>query len=663
MKTQFSLLAMVAVVACGPTTETSSTTEKATPIEIVLPANVEWLEGRHYEMSLPNAEDYDSIEWQQTGGTDYGWTVDEGSVSLTIPTLPIGYSETVSFDITATTREGEVSQDTLNVTVRSNDRVLYLVKDDNTGNNSLWVYNAETGTNLQLSGGGDFTSVVDFTLSPDGSYIAYKADEDVDNRTELWVVPVTGGDSQRANADFLQVGADVSKFVWMNDSSGLIYRIDDAVDGQYQMFHFNLEDDAITRMSQDLVDGGSVLKMSLAPDDSAVAYVADAELDGTYEAYAVDLATQVRSKLNGTLIAGGDVSTSLYWAPDASRIAFLADSQADGDFNLYGVDPDGTDRVMLNGELVAGGDVTTVAWLADSSGVLFRSDDQVNSEYNLYHALADGSDLIQINDTLVGSGAISTYTLNADQTHVLYRGDVNTDGMYELYSANLNGGERVRLNDTLDAGEDVFNAWWVGSSNTIVYRADSDVDGRYELYAVHRDGSDRRKISKEVGEADNANMSVNSQVRFSSDGTQVLYIADQYIDGIHTLFRADLQLDTVNDILQGVSAQADVEDYDLSPDNSTVLSRLEMPSTAVDLMLSAPDGSNNLKVNNSENNADYVDVGLALWSPDSSRVLYVADELSENYGLYVADPSDGSRLRVDELADESQNINFAEWIN
>ncbi len=47
-----------------------------------------------------------------------------------------------------------------------------------------------TKLNMPLPAGG---SVVEFRITPDGSRVVYRADQDVDNVFELYSVPVQGG--------------------------------------------------------------------------------------------------------------------------------------------------------------------------------------------------------------------------------------------------------------------------------------------------------------------------------------------------------------------------------------------------------------------------------------------------------------------------------------
>ena len=106
--------------------------------------------------------------------------------------------------------------------------------------------------------------VTDFKISPDGKWVAYLADQNVDQQFELFVVPSESGTPVNIS-DLSLPKSDVEEFKW-------------------------------------------------APDDSGIAYIADQDTDETFELYASEPNGNNNTKLSGILIAGGDVF-SFDWIP------------------------------------------------------------------------------------------------------------------------------------------------------------------------------------------------------------------------------------------------------------------------------------------------------------------------------------------------------------
>ena len=130
--------------------------------------------------------------------------------------------------------------------------------------------------------------VHDYQISPDGSTVVYRADQDTENVSELYSVSIGGG--------------------------------------------------AITKLNGALAAGGDVTSgFQVSPDGSTVVYRADQDTDNVYELYSVSIGGGATTKLNGALPAGGDVGSGYQVSPDGSTVVYRAD-QAGSDTNeLYAI--------------------------------------------------------------------------------------------------------------------------------------------------------------------------------------------------------------------------------------------------------------------------------------------------------------------------------------
>ena len=666
MNYKLCILSAALLAACNPseTNNPNNGNSSPNPLVIELPTDTVLHEHKTYSFSLANADQFTSINWSQTSGPDYGWSQDDqGQVSITLPELPIGTEQSLIFKVEVEAADGRTAQSEHSVTVKSDDHLLFVSENTLTGAERLYVLHAETGNSTALTlPGTDDTRIYSFAQSPDGEQVVVRANLDDDEKSELYIIALDGGDITKINVPLETAGSDVVNYDWTADGTAILYRADNEVDGQYQLYRVTLADLTQQKLSGNLVEGGYTGTFGIAPTDDAVLFTADAELDGMIELYITDFATGVRTKVNQTLAAGGNIY-SPSWSPNGQGVAYRADAAVDGEFNLYYASRDGSDFRKLNSELVENGDITTgFKWLPDSSGIVFKVDDVVDNQFNLYQAKVAGSSLVQINEDLVAGGSILSWKLNESGTHVAFNGDVLIDGVTEMFVAQIDGGNHTRLNNALVENGNVSSTFdWVTDAGPIIFIADGDLDDRYELYAANVNGTNRRKISDPIGDFENADMDVGGFI-VAPSGDYVIYHADQYIDEKDTLFQVDMSNDTIYNTLVGVGAQAELKDYGIRPDSDQVFARMTMVNTATDLLLASPEGGDATTINESVKDGGFVTVVAAEWSPDNSALVYLADETDEFNELYLVSTSTNTAVRVDDLDTSIMTISSIKWV-
>jgi Tol biopolymer transport system component len=103
------------------------------------------------------------------------------------------------------------------------------------------------------------SNVFQFQWSPDGAWIAYMADQLVDDRVDLYVAPPGGGGSTQVSGTPV-LGGRVGFFDWSADGSRLVYQADQLVDDQLELFVAAPDGSAVNAaISGPLTAGGDVL--------------------------------------------------------------------------------------------------------------------------------------------------------------------------------------------------------------------------------------------------------------------------------------------------------------------------------------------------------------------------------------------------------------------
>ncbi len=138
-----------------------------------------------------------------------------------------------------------------------------------------------------VPGGG----VEDFAVSPDGQYVAYRADQDTDGIFELFAVPVAGGDEIKVSGPMIPEGDVESDYAFNPAGDTIVYRADHAIDGIYELFAASIAGGEVLMLNDPLPAGASIHEFALTSDGSRVVYLGEQETAGVDELFSVLLYT------------------------------------------------------------------------------------------------------------------------------------------------------------------------------------------------------------------------------------------------------------------------------------------------------------------------------------------------------------------------------------
>jgi hypothetical protein len=393
---------------------------------------------------------------------------------------------------------------------------------------------------------------------------------------------------------------------------------------------------------------GDVNRFDISPDSQYVIYEADQEqeTDDAFHLYSVPLNSSAAPvRLSGLLPKDSDISGNEI-APDSSRVVYRAPQDTLGVEELYSVPIDGSAPPQkLNSPLVADGDVSNFEISPDSSRVVYRAPQDTLGVEELYSVPIDGSAPPQkLNSPLVAGGVVSSFFhISPDSSHVVYGADQDTDQVQELYSVLIDGSAPPqKLNSPLVAGGDVSLSFRISpDSNRVVYRADQDTFGVSELYSVPIDGSaPPQKLNSPLV----AGGDVSLSFRISLDNNRVVYRADQDTDQEFELYSVPIDGSAPPQKLNSpLVAGGEVSfSFGISVDSSRVVYLADQDTDDVDELYSVPiDGSAAPQKLNSPLVAggDVLDFRI---SPESSRVVYFADQDTDDVDELYSVPIDGS---------------------
>ncbi|MEM1119869.1 MAG: DPP IV N-terminal domain-containing protein [Bacteroidota bacterium] len=536
-----------------------------------------------------------------------------------------------------------------------------------------------------LSSSGEFLQI-----SPDGNRVVYLADPIEDNQLNLFSVPIDGSAvAVRLNPDlptsFLSDVQQQSIRISPN-SSRVIFTADAFTNQEFDLFSAPIDGSAAaTKLTPERLSSGesiSSLGLQISPDGSRVLYRSDHETEGVTELFSVPILGGASVKLNLPFpdeerdvtsedlqitpngnqvifkadqftnqvldvfivpLAGGivkkldtglpnifgDVSPfDIQYTPDGNTVVFITD-ESDGS-NIFSASVNGGAVVQLNPDSV---DVSSVfsKISPDGSKVVFNGKSRVTNKRLVYSVPTNGGAAVQLNPNFADNQRfISDVQISPDGSRVIYRADQDIDDATELFSVPIDGGTVTKLHPDLPGNRDVGSTK-INANGVVVFHADLDNFRQKELYSVPIEGGTVTKLDANLPSFGD----VNSQFAISPDGNQVLYTCDRDVDRAFELFiipitggtPTKLNPDFTND---DQDVRAGTEQF--SPDGSRVVYIADVTENVFELFSVPADGSApaiklHTDFTGTQKDVDFSTVKI---NATSSRVIYLADQNTDN---------------------------------
>ena len=304
-----------------------------------------------------------------------------------------------------------------------------------------------------------------FRFSPDGAWLVYLADANEVGVWELFATPSDGsGPARRLNAPLVldgDVGADLGSppFLIAPDSQRVVYLADQDLDEKTEIYSVPIDGHALPVKLNDAFPAwaeveSAVPGYAISPDATRVAYTADRDVDQSFELFSVPIAGGAPLKLSTPALPGrgldGGNRPSFEFAADGQRIAYRADLHVDDRFVLYSVPADGSLAPVALSDLASGlGDVLEFALTPDGESAVFRADTTTAQVFELFSAPIDGTSAAQrISGPMVAGGDVDggvdvssplrPFEIGAGGM-VVYRADAIANGKFELFRVPVGG--------------------------------------------------------------------------------------------------------------------------------------------------------------------------------------------------------------------------------
>jgi len=287
-------------------------------------------------------------------------------------------------------------------------RIAFIADKINDDVFQLYTTFPTTTSDTLVSGSLALTSdVLNFRWSPSAARLAYLV-QTVAPDFQLLATPNDAGPSTSISSDIED--GEKSNYGWSPDGSLIAFIADEDILDQFELYTSDPADAATkTQVSENPVSGGDVKAFKWAPNETElrIAYTADQETNDKIEFYTTTPPPSINvEKVSGTPFAGDKVENDFKWSPDSSLIAYRADQDTLNQIELYSVEPDGSDNDKVSGTLPNGGDVVEFKWndhdtVDTSVGYLAN---QISVTVNeLFASLPNGTENTRLSSNLVDS--------------------------------------------------------------------------------------------------------------------------------------------------------------------------------------------------------------------------------------------------------------------
>ena len=300
-------------------------------------------------------------------------------------------------------------------------------------------------------------AVIDTSVAwrPDGSQVSYAADQDARQVYELYSAPALGGGTTKLSGALVP-GGDVGQIrggAWSPDGSRVAYIADQLQDNVVELFVASATGDSSVRVSGALIAGGGVYNdFRWSPDGTRILYWVTGTNDGVNELFVALADGTGATRVSGPVAPGatGVIWQRFEWSPDGARIAYLAMEDSTTAQDLYSVASDGTGHVRIS-DPADTTSVTQFLWSPDGTRLLLRSFSLVDNGIQLFVSPAGQRQLLRVTP-VTGGRPSGLMVWTADGEHIAY-------GVFG--SGGSGGSSQYDLDEVWTVGADGTNPLWI----------------------------------------------------------------------------------------------------------------------------------------------------------------------------------------------------------
>lgn len=315
----------------------------------------------------------------------------------------------------------------------------------------LWRVNMDGSMRTRIVGNlQTFTDIKYFFVTPDGAHILFTGDLDINDKIELYTVPLAGGSVVKINGQLPINGTVNDGIVWITpDSQRVVYAATQRTSENFELFSAPVDGSAAAvPLTQELPFDNDAFGPQLTPDGQHILYLASLKYTYVPILYAspVDGSTAPVALTPDPEVDGFKYSNAVRISPDGTRVACLVRESYTSRDQLYVAEIDGSPvgRIIsppLPEDKPDSDYSTGYVWTPDSNAIIIGADPDTESQFEAYRIEADGSGIQKISDVLPSDGSLylSNLYIPENSNRFVYRADARINEVDEWYTVDIDG--------------------------------------------------------------------------------------------------------------------------------------------------------------------------------------------------------------------------------
>jgi hypothetical protein len=470
-----------------------------------------------------------------------------------------------------------------------------------------------------------------FAVSPDGAMVAYTGDLFAEGVNEIFTASTTMAGTQVKLNDPPDLNENVvDDFTFVPGTNRLLFRavLDTAAEVELYSAVIGMTGTQV-RLSNDPVTNGDVTNFQAMPNGSRAIILGDLDTNNVFELYSTPIDAP-----------GGQTKISSMWVDTSLNIPFVGDFlitsnsaraiyRGATDGQVYSAPTNGAGVADKLSDAPASGTADSILAAPNGTRVTYAGPLLTAGVRELFSAdPAVAGSQVKLNNTPIAgaSGVFFNHRITPNSSHVVFSGDITVAGQRDVFSAPIGAaGGQLQLNTNTAGG----NANIIGvtpDSSRVVYGGNMNNPDRFDFYSASTMAAGTQ-ITLSNNPLGDLGLFGFFNALLTPDGSRLVYSTSWTTENVFDVYSASVTAEGTQVNLSNLSAGQNLGGFVISPDGSFAAYTVDTDGNfSFDALFAADLLGQNPPVQLNDPLVSGGQIGDFFFTPDSQRVIYVADQ-------------------------------------